>query len=262
MKQFLVGVFLAVCLVMPIGANAATYDERVSYLHELYELLAQLRSMQASLSEGVSDDSTIRAYSSARTSLRQSKYYQGPYEAIYIVEDGTLFPYRNTIRKQEDGALWNLLTRVWGDDAVEDYVREFRLYYDRDGKYDAFVERQGGDYWIVGINLASVATDSSLAQNITTELLVHEYAHVLHYYYPEIGAAFAEKFWNPPSRKTRDYVSNYAMESAEEDFAESFMFFVLDVEPEGSGADEKINFFYDDDTFWDIRGEIRDRLYK
>lgn len=47
-----------------------------------------------------------------------------------------------------------------------------------------------------------------------------------------------------------EYVSDYAAVNPEEDFAESFMFFMLDYEPTGSVANKKVNFF---STFSEMR---------
>ena len=78
---------------------------------------------------------------------------------------------------------------------------------------------------------------------------------------------FAERFWstddlerveefsktrNPTRRAyayydkhTNDFVSDYAAIGPEEDFAESFLFFVLGIEPDGNWAKQKVDFFGD-----------------
>lgn len=53
------------------------------------------------------------------------------------------------------------------------------------------------------------------------------------------------------------FVSEYAVTAPEEDFAESFMFYVLGKQPVGVRAKEKIAFFSTEDTFSKIRGHVQ-----
>jgi len=58
-------------------------------------------------------------------------------------------------------------------------------------------------------------------------------------------------------RNKNNYVSDYAATSPEEDFAETFMFFVLDIDVKGGTvADDKINFFSRFSKFLEFKQEI------
>lgn len=53
-----------------------------------------------------------------------------------------------------------------------------------------------------------------------------------------------------------EYVSDYAVLGPEEDFAESFMFFVLGMDPGGQDATAKVDFFSDYTKFKEVRAAI------
>lgn len=255
-KWILYILFIVACIVpnnTPALASSYTQEELLKEMQTILARLYELRVLETY-------EPIAYSYETSERSLEPSIYYKGSYEAIYLVDGGELVPYRSTITNSRDVALWKLLRTVFGEETTKKYIREFRLYDDRDAKHDAFVEQQGEAYWIVGVNLATVDLYDSFEKEAATELFVHEYAHILYHYEYETALKFENRFWEQRSRNPKKYVSSYAMKNSEEDFAETFMYFVLGIEPEGEDADQKINFFYDSDMFWDIRKNIRHRL--
>ncbi|KAA0234968.1 MAG: hypothetical protein EDR02_06985 [Actinobacteria bacterium] len=74
--------------------------------------------------------------------------------------------------------------------------------------------------------------------------------------------AWGDAFW-PDGQPggSEEFVTDYAMASPEEDFAEHFVEFVLNDPPTGSSViDEKVQFFYDYDELVEVRGLMRDEL--
>lgn len=193
--------------------------------------------------------------------LEPSKYYDGPYEAIYLTEGILLTPYGDTQQRRTDLDIWNLWRQIVGNQVVSTYITEFRLYRDDDAEFDAFVEEVAHDEWIFGVNLDGLDLADTYNRDSVIELFVHEYAHILHHYHHDAVADFEEQYWDPPYRGDRYYLSDYAQIDAEEDFAESFAHFVLGPRPHGNSVtDEKVRFFYQFDKFENIRADIRDRL--
>jgi len=252
MNRYVLTLILLICMFAPIEyATAQSYQQQ--FIVELNRLMEQLLELQ--------QFNTTAIPAHWNHSLTPSQYYTGPYEAIYLTDGTTVHPYGNTIYEAADIELWKLWRAVVGNATASRYFTEVRLYRDRDAKYDAFVERVDEDNWILGVNLAGIDLTNPVDRSTTIELFVHEYAHVLHYYYPEIATNFTEQFWSQYSKNGQNYVSEYAMLSAEEDFAESFMYFVLDLRPErGNTAREKIRFFSQYDEFEQIQRDILDSI--
>lgn len=72
---------------------------------------------------------------------------------------------------------------------------------------------------------------------------------------------FYQRFWeDEESEDEDDYVTEYAMSSIYEDFAESWSYFVMTPRPKGrSGADRKAAFFYDYDELVMLKVHILGR---
>jgi len=259
-KVLCIGILFLACAAAPFGA-AAQASEREALIAELEMLLGQLIAIQIELQKSEQP----RVLGVSTTHLQPSTYFNGEYDAIYIVDGAALNPYDDTVPTQSDIRYWNILRDVMGDSAISDYISEFRLYNDRDAAYDAFVEQQGeSDDWIFGVNVAIDGFDTSFRNEIATELFIHEYAHILHHYHYSAAKQFEELFWDRRSHNEGDdFVTAYAMESVSEDFAESFTYFVLDPRPNSiSIADQKIAFFYDYDVFREIRKDMWGRLFE
>ncbi len=142
---------------------------------------------------------------------------------------------------------------------------------------------ENGEYWTLGMNNKNI----ELASEILVTYL-HEYAHFLSlnqneidYWKDEAGCdtlylqdsgcfyedayltSFYREFWEVPGYGDIDefFVSNYARESPEEDFSESFAHFVLTQTPEGDTVREgKILFFYEFEELVQLRTEILSRV--
>lgn len=260
MKRFFVTSFIIAVFALNTSVVQAQSSYRESLVSQLYTLLQQLASLQVQLAQ-LHKTETPRGIS-AKT-LEPSKYYQGPYQAIYLVSDTDIDAYGETIPTAEDAQIWTLITDVFGKDTIRSYITEFRLYYDPDATFDAFVEQLGeGDEWIVGVNTAAVHIENQEDYRAIIELFVHEYAHILYHYNASVGQVFEDTFWQRASHNKDHFVSAYAMTDPEEDFAESFMYFVLDKQLKNNPVVmQKVHFFYTYDAFETAREAILDRMY-
>lgn len=256
MRTAIFAILIGLVLATPFRAAFADTVERERLIAELNGLLVQLVELKMALYEA--QKGQVLGASTSR--LEPSKYYSGSYEAIYSIDGLDLVSYDSVLR-ENDRRLWALWRQVVGDNTVRRYISEFRVYDDDDARYDAFVEQLEGDDWIVGVSTAGVSVRNQTEYAAAVELFVHEYAHILHHYHSDIAADFEETFWTPESSRERDYVSDYAMESTEEDFAESFMYFVLrSTPPSATEAAEKVQFFAAYPVFREERASINSRL--
>lgn len=139
-----------------------------------------------------------------------------------------------------------------------------------------------GEYWTLGINNENIELASE-----TMITYLHECAHYLSLnnqeidyftdeincttvYITDMGCAyedsyiydFYQQFWaeGNAGEGEDDFVSEYAMTSVDEDFAESFAHFVLTQTPEGDTVmEEKLLFFYNYEELVQLRTEILSR---
>ncbi|MGE7667633.1 putative zinc-binding metallopeptidase [Ureibacillus composti] len=139
-----------------------------------------------------------------------------------------------------------------------------------------------GEYWTLGMNNENIELASE-----TLVTYLHEYSHFLSLNFNEVDywedeascpslflknagclyedaylTGFYLQFWESGASDVFEgnYVSEYAMTSPEEDFAETFAHFVLTETPKGNSVvDEKILFFYQYEELVEMRTEILSR---
>lgn len=168
-------------------------------------------------------------------------------------------------------------------EAYRTNINQFEVF--ESGQLLAYVRvnDDDGKYWTLGMNDENIELASE-----TLITYIHEYAHYLSLnneeidffvdekdctalYISDMGCTkenaylykFYEKFWADEVEKDleNDYVSEYAMTSVEEDFAESFAHFVLTETPEGNTVmEEKLLFFYEYEELVQLRTEILSRV--
>lgn len=181
-------------------------------------------------------------------------------------------------------AIWDVFITLFPSDLLDGVFVSYEIFSGDDGTVayvynidESLVE------WVMGYNIDE-------AENYPEEIvltLVHEYGHVLSLqasqmtgdseascatYYTGEGcvspdsylAAFYNRFWPGTltdaegAGRQSDYVSEYAMTNIAEDFAETFMTFVLNDRPTGNtGADQKVKFFYNYPELVSLRDHIR-----
>lgn len=185
----------------------------------------------------------------------------------------------------------------------EDRIAEFVIFVDGDHQADSYVETipAKSKKWVYGVSEGIIGESNSA---VDTELVVHEFSHILSYdqivgmpqpanstcpsYFKSSGCPlessylrkFSERFWSEedleraerfaggynPVESAHDYyedhatefVSDYAALNPEEDFAESFVQYVIQSEPaEDTIKDRKVLFFYQYPELLSLRNEIR-----
>ena len=146
---------------------------------------------------------------------------------------------------------------------------------------NAYVKVAGGTSAALGLNAEPFIPSETIQNNL------HELAHLISLTpdeveygveeaecwtnYTEEGGCFYEdsylylfyeRFWVPYYEETGEYfLSEYATTHEQEDFAESFMYFVLYPQPAGiTVAEQKLQFFYEFEELVMLRAELLARI--
>ena len=214
--------------------------------------------------------------------------------AVYdVLADGTLEPAASGVA----GDVWNLWVRMVGADVAGETIIRYRAGDAPDSDTLAYVYQDTNPaYWSLAVNMAT-ADDPQLL----VATLIHEYAHVFSFDSDDFdrkatscdtlelyeGCAaegsylyqFYDAFWAGYGdaldvenvdedaayefylANDDDFVSDYAATNLGEDFAESFMTFVIEDVPDGSGVvAQKLQFFTQFAELVDLREHIRGEL--
>lgn len=264
-----VGVLVCFLLLVPqVGQTATpTAVERALLLEQILRLQEQVAALQALLASRAAPEAGLESWSQG---VPLTVTYDASVGAAYI---GT--PAHRTYFSRVETLFPDLYRAKLGQFSV----------FNAERNIDAFVEtippqHQRWRYVVHEAELGGVGSESS------DELIIHELGHVVAI--DRILRAgtvdtrqqhFTERFWSEAdiaaaaARRESDdvddrryryylqhqdaFVSDYATTDPQEDFAESFTFFVLGREPEGREAGEKIAFFADDASMRAVREEIR-----
>jgi hypothetical protein len=176
--------------------------------------------------------------------------------------------------------LWALVVETLPTPARQQ-IRQLNVVTDGPARTLAMVHRSTTerDAWILSI-------DPAESDEVMERTLVHELAHLYTLGADdltssrtncrgellEIGCArsgsllagYAERFWagrpEPAPGHASEFVTEYAMESAHEDLAETFLFWVYDEQPASAVIAAKYDWFEGHEVFVAARAEIRARL--
>ena len=269
--------FLAALLLLiltPSITSAQVTDRRAELIQQIEFLQQEIKRLQLRLQE--QQRSLSRLY--------ETEFYDGPLRAAYEIEDGEL-AIRAGISSGVDQVLFELLQDIVGEREVDRHFEEFRVF-STFGDQLGFVElKDGTNDWILGINTAHYDFSVGI-ERLYRDLFIHEYAHVLSYENSEVVDEFAARFWSgedyrhssrvESSSEARaialreDYffdnqdrfVGDYATVNPEEDFAETFVEYVLsDIVPlGGSVVDQKVRYLDFFDELRQVRKDIRQNL--
>lgn len=284
-RRLPVAIVLVVLLVgmlpQPSMAAATADTTRATLLLQIDRLLKEVARLQALL------DARSAPLDAATYAPYQSVFFPLNFESIYLVRDGSLDIIEGRRQSEvADQQLFNLFSDIIGDDAVDAYVREWRIFENRSTDLGAFVELIAGtDDWVVGVNRENFDQNEPQIIEAYANLFVHEYAHIILYDQPEMETAFSDRFWTAADyrhataverasgdnrfallRRYYDtnqnrFVGDYATMNVDEDMAETFVAFVRNAKPEGTTLkDRKVRFFYEYDDFVELRTELRGRL--
>ncbi|MDQ1073820.1 MULTISPECIES: NADH:ubiquinone oxidoreductase subunit 4 (chain M) [Microbacterium] len=211
-------------------------------------------------------------------------------EVYEVAADGTLSPEPTP----DAAAVWAEIERVFTPRVAATRISQFKVGDDASSDTMAWVSREDvPEYWTFAANLAYAGDDESWLAT-----LVHEYAHVLSLgpesvdsfaetcdtmwtgqgcLLPETAlSAFSDRFWSAyadaPAADNDDadvadefyaaheddFVDAYAATNVTEDFAESFMTYVMEDEPAGGGVvSDKLRFFREYPPYMLVRERLR-----
>lgn len=294
-KKFLLATFLFFFLVQPHFAHAQFQDEEEyrDYLIAIIELL-QKQIIQLQIAAERQSGQVI--LENERDKEFTSFLIEDKDEVIarYFIDDTSQVQLINN-RTHRD-FFSRFFELVPGE--YDQYFTELVVFEEDGNEFDGFVETvppYRDDTWRFGISESMF--DFRAESNVTTELFVHEFAHIISYegivgvvepgatrcheYYDDFGCPpensylteFGDIFWSDKTldefleegdsmwsirELEDDFVTDYAATAPSEDFSESFTDFVLDDYPLGDKLkDDKVRFFYEYDKLVDLREAIR-----
>ena len=292
MKYF--SALIIVCsLSLPNFSHAQAQDEYRSYLLKIIaNLQAQITLLQAQLDEQSTQISKLNtdfeSFILPDSAQIFERYQISNVDAVSLIADDN--------NRMFFKRFFSIVP-----DAYDDDITELVVFTDEEEGIDAFVETvpsQKGLKWRFGIS--SEVFKYPVQDKATSELFVHEFAHILSYapvptvsisgpttchkYFDGFGCppedsyfvAFLDEYWSDndldnlidfgtnawsSSEQKYYFVSTYAATAPEEDFAESFAQFVLETRQSNTTvAKQKINFFYQYPELVKMRNEIRSNL--
>lgn len=190
-------VLCGLLLLSPVSASAQTTESLSdSYQATLLQLIDALLQQIAELEAELERRQAAEAQTAEVVSVTQKREIverdflggSARVEAQYLVEDEDSYkdiPYFNHRR---------YLRRVMDiiPDAYDERIGEFVVFDDGDGDYDAFVQTipPTHDLWTFAVH-EDILND--VASEANTELIVHEFAHILSYDSPTNSAAVGTK---------------------------------------------------------------------
>ena len=208
---------------------------------------------------------------------------------------GDLADLQEDVQTQEE--IWDYFVSFIPADE-RDLIAEFIIFTDGSGNVLAATDQlsEAPDAWSLEVDIADAQYKAEL-----TYTLLHEYAHVLTLNNTQFRAdgadgetyesedeplagdsylnLFYQEFWTDIytewelaydedylddfyEEHSDEFLTDYAATEPEEDIAESWLYFIIERQPEGDSiAEEKILFFYDFPAMVALREEIRDNLY-
>ena len=289
-KVLFIAIF-SVLVFSPVVSKAQTIPsqtERAQLVATINWLLAQIEVLQAQID--AQSEKTPYTYSSDDNyEIVNTFYYGKNFEAIYEVNRALDLVRRDKITgpRSLDVDLWDMFVEVIGERAARQYVREFRVFNDKNSTLGGFVELPAGDeMWIIGLNRDDFERGNEMSENIYKVLMIHEYAHLVTFYMEDFVEDFEDTFWTAEDKRharaierlddeeadekledyyeahKNDFVSDYATYSVDEDIAETFVSFVLEKKPVRGfkKEDAKVLSMYANSKLLQIRNELRQNL--
>ncbi len=197
----------------------------------------------------------------------------------YPVEDGKLV---NEVEFSEDEEVWRKIKELFPKKYL-DLITSFEVMSDgKDGELAAVSLNDDGKTWTIRVDLEDVFAENGEFEQEGIVTLVHEMSHIISLNYEQMSdssdvvytvdegnlrddsylSLFYQRFYEGHEYVSNDaFVSEYARTNPEEDFAESFAYFVMEEKPDGNLVkDMKMLFFYDFDELVKIRKDIRSKL--
>ena len=141
-----------------------------------------------------------------------------------------------------------------------DYVLRDFSYEEMNEFYDALLQKEQE----CGPRIATTygcAKEDSYINAFAQKFQAEKYSDSITYNFKIYSNEWTEELWNFYTSYEDEYVTDYAASSTQEDFAETFTFFILSEKPQGNSVlEQKILFFYDYVELVEIRDYIRNNL--
>lgn len=265
-------------IVFAQSAISTSENSRIILLQEIQRLLVEVIRLQALLQE--QEKSVV-----ANQLPYELSFFDVSFEEIYFVQNLQLVNADSVGVREVDQQLFDLFVSVIGREVVSNKFKEWRVWHD-ESDLGAFVESVAGtDTWVVGVNRSGYKSGDVRTQKSFANLFIHEFAHVEFFPQPEFIASYTNRFWTKADEANSKYmerlsgiklstamlsyydknqdrfVSDYATLSVDEDMAETFVSFVLEVKPTGKSIKEqKILSFYEDADLVSLRTKLRQNL--
>jgi len=271
MKRLLIIFLLFFVLITPAQAQAISPTLRASLIQQLQVLIAQVTTLQSQLAI-LKEKEAESVRVPPQKDIYPTDFYNGKYETVYSISGNQkLIPKITSSVRPGDKALFETFVDLAGEDFIDTYLFEFRIFNDDDTQLGAFVQQKINGDWILAVNRFDENLLNTHENDGLTELLLHEYAHIVFFEDTDIAEEFFSTFWDTSlmrnhNRNTGDitdvnkrfnvnsefyneyksmFVSEYAASSPDEDLVESFTNFVLTDKPDGDTiAEKKVLFFY------------------
>lgn len=267
MKYWVTCAVLAGVLIgSPVSAAAQTTStpsraELLETIAELQQLIATLTAQVAAQAEVVRSTPDLEFETYLSDDVEILARYERDRAGEMQLQGGAAAQY------------WREVERIFPE-RYADQIAEFAVFSPNDITVDAYVETIAPTHltWrlLVSDEMLPLVGDSG-----NTDLLVHELAHLVSYDHP-IGVprarrgssgcavfradmcpphdtylrSFADRFWSDDNRSAaaryrrapEDFVTEYAAQNPGEDFAETFMFYVMGYAAPTGAAREKVAF--------------------
>lgn len=75
--------------------------------------------------------------------------------------------------------IWEDFLAMAPEETITDLVENYRVYYDEDDVFSAYVENDGRDNWLLGVNLHKSSNVTERQHQELVRTLAHELAHIL-----------------------------------------------------------------------------------
>ncbi len=171
-------------------------------------------------------------------------------------------------------------------------IKRFEIATDGEFELSAYVDKEGDASWRLSVDIKDLLDKNGKFQQEAMKTIVHELSHIVslnkgqmtdnssdkNLYTVDEGTLkkgsylnqFYQKFWKDIKiedtfsyyeKHKDDFVTDYAATNPEEDFSESFAYFVTEDKPkDGSIKSKKVLFFYDYPEFVTMRKDIRVKI--
>lgn len=290
MKQVCLVLLGAVVLwLAPVSTQAVVPDslppttisetEKGYFLKLIAELTQEVLRLQMILQQRSADERTC--------TLPTISLFNHPIETGYCVKDGKLLSQNGEAVREIDQTLFSLFTGVVGQEAVNKSVIYWRIFNDEEANTDAFVETvDEAGHFMVSVNRFGYL-DKAMINKSYAELFTHEYAHIILLNQSELTKKFKTAYWTASdlvesthleqlsstvafrernayfTKNTNRFVSDYAVQSVDEDMAETFLAVVMNGWPSKSDTSlkaKKQRFFQENSVLSAQRDILRDNL--